>query len=93
MTTREEQLVHLTRLAKELNQRGLTTELGVQLSKPYLQVANAETPTLNERVLCNQADDQSWVFWWPWKQPIGPVDDLPSVVEKITAGLKSVEGP
>jgi hypothetical protein len=92
VTTREEQLGHLERLADELKQRGFTTELVGAISKPYLRVANADTPSLNERVQCDRADDNSWVFWWPWKQPIGSVDDLDSVVGKIAAVIRSVEG-
>lgn len=92
MTDREQQLVHLEQLAKELKQRGFSVELVGKLTKPFLKVANAETPTLNERVLCYQADDGSWVLWWPWKQPIGSVDDLEVVIEKISVVLRSVEG-
>ena len=92
MTTRDEQLAHLERLSDELKRRGFETELTGKVSKPYLQVANADTPTLNERVLCYQADDDSWVFWWQWKQPIGSVDDSESVIGKIAAVLRSVEG-
>lgn len=92
MTDREQQLVHLERLADELKQRGFAVELVGKLTKPFLKVANADTPTLNERVLCYQADDDSWVFWWPWKQPIGSVDDLEIVIAKISAVLRSVEG-
>jgi len=89
---RDEQRVHLHHLADELHQHGFVTELTSNISKPYLQVANSGTPTLNERVLCHQDENEAWLFWWPWKQPIGSVDDLPSVVEKIAAVLKSVEG-
>ncbi len=92
VTTREEQLAHLERLADELKRRGFITELASKPSKPYLQVANADTPTLNERVLCHPADDGSWVFWWTWKQPIGSVDDLDTVVKKIAAVIRSVKG-
>jgi hypothetical protein len=92
MEPREQQLSHLERLADALKQRGFTVELVSAIAKPCLRVANADTPTLNERVLCHQADDESWVFWWPWKQPIGSVDDLETVVAKITAVLRSVEG-
>jgi hypothetical protein len=67
-------------------------ELVDKVSKPCLRVANAATPTLNERVLCHQADDDSWVFWWPWRQPIGSVDDLPMVVSKVAEVLRSVQG-
>jgi hypothetical protein len=79
-------------LADELKHHGFRTELASNGPKPCLRVANAETSTLNERVLCRRADDGSWVFWWPWKQPIGSVDDLAAVVGKIAAVLRSVEG-
>ena len=89
---RDEQLAHLERLADELKHWSFVTELIGNVSKPYLRVANAETPTLNERVLCHQAADGAWIFRWPWKQPIGSVDELDAVVDKIAAVLKSVEG-
>jgi len=92
VTERDQQLAHLTRLAGELEQRGFVTELASQISKLHLHVVNAETPTLTERVLCYRTIDDTWMFWWPWKQPIGPVDDLTAVIEKIAAVLKSVEG-
>ena len=88
---RKQRLTHLEQLAAVLKERGFSTRLVGQISKPYLNVANGDTPSLNERVQCEVADDGSWSFWWPWKQPIGPVDDLEMVVEKIAAVLRSVE--
>lgn len=92
MSTREEQLAHLKRLADELEQRGFAIDLADQRSKPQLTVANAEMPALFERVVCTQSEDGSWGFWWPWKQPIGSVDDLEMVIGKIASVLRSVEG-
>jgi hypothetical protein len=91
MEQRTQRLAHLERLSDELVDRGFHTELIGAISKPYLNVANADTPSLNERVQCQQADDGSWSFWWPWKQPIGSVDDLDTVVKKIATVLRSVE--
>ena len=88
---REQCLAHLEQLANELDKRAFSTELTGAIAKPYLTVANGMQPQLNERVLCEQAEDGSWSFWWPWKQPIGSVDDLETVVEKIAAVLRSVE--
>jgi hypothetical protein len=42
-------------------------------------------------VLCQPADDGSWSFWWPWNQPIGSVDDLELVVNRIALVLRSLE--
>ena len=92
MTDRTEQLAHLERLADDLKHHGFKAELASKVRTPFLRVANAETSTLNERVLCHQAGDDSWVFWWPWRQPIGSVDDLEMVVGKIAAVLRSVGG-
>jgi hypothetical protein len=92
VATHYEQLAHLEHLAEALSGHGFTAELVSKSAKPYLRIANAETPTLNERVLCYQADDGSWAFWWPWKQPIGSVDELDAVIAKIAAVLRSVEG-
>jgi hypothetical protein len=92
MEPREMMLAHLEKLASALDGHGFTGEPAGKTSKPHLKVANAETPSLNERVLCRQADDGSWSFWWPWAQRIGSVDDLSAVVEKIAMVLRSPEG-
>jgi hypothetical protein len=91
MEQRREQVAHLEQLAAVLEAQGFATKLVSQISKPYLTVANGQTPSLNERVQCEQADNGSWSFWWPWKQPIGSADDLETVIEKITAVLRAVE--
>lgn len=91
MQLREQRLAHLERLADELDKREFRTELTSAIAKPYLTVANAMEPRLNERVQFEQAEDRSWSFWWPWQQPIGSVDDLGTVVGKIAAVLRSVE--
>ncbi len=55
-------------------------------------VENPDHRDLNERVFCRPADDGTWCFWWPWRQPIGSVDDLEVVAGKIMAVLRTVEG-
>jgi hypothetical protein len=92
MEAREEQLAHLERLAQALDPGVFTAEVVRAISRPYLKVANAGTPTLNEQVHCRQAGDGSWVFQWPWKKPIGPVDDLETVASKIAEVLRPVVG-
>ncbi len=81
---------HLRRLAQALTARDFPAEL--VSDRPYLEVVNPDTPQLHERVFCRQAADGSWCYWWPWRQPIGSVDDLDAVAGKITAVLRSVEG-
>ena len=87
-----EELTHLERLAAELTQHGLSAQVITKGRRLCVKVANPDTPQLNERVLCDRADDGSWCYWWPWKQPIGSVDDLELVVGKIAAVLRSVGG-
>lgn len=89
---RGEEVIHLERLQAELSKHDLDAKLITKGSRSYLKIANQVTPELNERVLCWPADDQSLCFWWPWGQPIGSVDDLDTVIGKIAAVLRSVEG-
>jgi hypothetical protein len=91
MEARAQALTHLSQLADKLADYGFTAELVGQIAKPYLKVANATTPGLGERVLCQPTDDGFWSFWWPWNQPIGCVDDLELVVGRITLVLRSLE--
>ncbi|HUY46323.1 MAG TPA: hypothetical protein VMV92_11430 [Streptosporangiaceae bacterium] len=88
----DEQVAHLQRLAGELGKRGFTAQLGGGTRHASLRAANPATPQLTERVLCETADDGSWCYWWPWRQPIGSVDDVGLVADKITAVLRSVGG-
>ena len=88
----EQGRTYLERLADELTRREFTAELITRKSRPHLMVANRDNPGLSERVLCYSAEDGSWQFWWPWRQPIGSVDDLETVTGKITVVLRSVEG-
>jgi hypothetical protein len=83
---------YLRRLAGELTRREFTVAVAEGSTPPCLTVANGDTPELHEQVLCQQADDGSWCWWWPWHQPIGSVDDLDTVIVKITTVLRSVGG-
>jgi hypothetical protein len=92
MEQREEQLGHLQRLADELSRRRFQAVVVTRDARPYVRVTNPESTDLTECVLCQRADDGTWCFWWPWRQPIGSVDDVETVVTKIMAVLRSVEG-
>jgi hypothetical protein len=80
---REEQLTHLEHLARELDPVAFATEVIRSVSRPYLKVASASDPTLNERVYCAEAADGSLVFSWAWRQPVGSVDDLEMVTRRM----------
>ena len=92
MTALDWQREHLQRLAAALTDRELAAHLDTRGSEPLLKVENPAQAALNERVLCRQADDGTWCYWWPWRQPIGSVDDLEAVAGKILAVLRTVEG-
>jgi len=81
---------YLGSLAAELRRRGLDAQVVARSARPYVKAANQRTPELNERVLCYRTDDQSLAFWWPWRQSIGPVDDLEAVADKVAEVLRSV---
>jgi hypothetical protein len=89
---RDEQLAHLQRLAAELSSRGFTTQLLSAGRQPSVQVTNPDNGELTERVLCRPAGNGSWCFWWPWRQPIGSVEDVAAASGKIATVLRSVEG-
>jgi hypothetical protein len=92
MEVREEQLVHLKRLAEALTKNGLSTDLVDRGPKPYLDVAQANTPALNVQVECRQAGSGSWSFWWkPSQRSIGSVNDLALVVSRIAIVIRPVE--
>ena len=92
MESEEQGRAYLERLAGELSRREFTAELVTRKSQLHLMVANRDNPGLSERVLCYSTSEGSWHFWWPWRQPIGAVDDLETVAGKITVVLRSVEG-
>ena len=92
MTATNDQHEYLGRLADELRKWHFSVRFGGSGSAHYLMVENPDYRDLNERVLCRPADDGTWCFWRPWRQPIGSVEDLETVTGKIMAVLRTVEG-
>lgn len=92
MIASNEQHAHLQRLADEFTNSQFTVRFAGSGSDQYLVVENSDHRDLNEQIHCRPAADGTWCFWWPWRQPIGSVDDLETVVGKISAVLRSVEG-
>jgi hypothetical protein len=82
----------LERLGEALRCQGFTAQVTARGAAPCLQVANAQSPELNERVCARPDGSGRWMFWWPWDQPIGPADDLDTVTGKIATVLRSVQG-
>jgi hypothetical protein len=92
VTAPTEQYEYLSHLAGELRKWHFSVRFGGSGSRQYLLVESPDHRDLNERVFCRPADDGTWCFWWPWRQPIGSVDDLETVTGKIMAVLRTVEG-
>ena len=91
---------HLGQLAEKLGANGLlaevvddgfTAELVGNAQKPYLKVALANSPSHGKLVLARPSDFGWWWFWWSWDRPIGAVDDLELVVDRIAVMLRAVE--
>jgi hypothetical protein len=89
-TPRETMRGHLARLADKLTASGLLAELFGDIQEPYLNVALANAPAQHKRVLAQLTDEDLWWFSWPWGQPIGSVDDLELVVDRICLTLRSL---
>jgi len=92
VTATDDRHEYLGRLAGELRKWQFNVRFGGGGSDLHLMVENPDHQDLNERVFCRPADDGTWCFWWPWRQPIGSVDDLETVTGKIMAVLRAVEG-
>jgi len=75
---------YLSKLAVELSVRGMVCELVTTGWVPRLRL---ETPVywaggrhidsaFEDHVIAAAFGDGQWRFWWPWIEPIAPVDDL-----------------
>jgi hypothetical protein len=89
MDGREQRLAHLERLGKALEDRGFLIEVARAIAKPYLTVADAGQPQLNERVYCEQDQGSSWYFCWPWQALIGVADDLATAAGEIASVIQT----
>jgi hypothetical protein len=86
---RATQLNHLRRLATALAGDDVTAEVNATTSGPYLRVAIAATPAVCERVYCDRTDDGVWRFSWQRDEAIGSAWELPAVVARIAAVLRT----
>ena len=84
-----DQLNHLGRLAAALAGSDVSAEVNAAVSRPYLRVAIAAMPAGCERVYCDRTDDAAWTFSWQWDEAIGSAWELPAVVAKIAAVLRT----
>jgi hypothetical protein len=82
---------YLTKLAVELSARGVKCELvttgwvpRLRLETPGHWVSGRHIdPAFEDHVMAAGFGDGQWRFWWPWIEPIAPVDDLGGAVKHI----------
>lgn len=84
---RAEGRFHLERLGVALQQRGWRVRLEGKGSDAALTVTNPTVPEMFETITCRRAGD-SWFFTWPWKEQIGPVDQLGAAARRIRHVLR-----
>ncbi|MFC4011327.1 hypothetical protein ACFOY2_29150 [Nonomuraea purpurea] len=74
---------HLTTLQELLHNLGLHTRLLTQDERlPRLRVINPEATTLSEVITAEPEEDQ-WLFWWSWTEPITEVAHLAAAADRI----------
>jgi hypothetical protein len=77
---------YLDQLAAELERRGWQVSLR---SDGRLKVTNPAHADLNEVIGCRELND-GWRFTWPWHEPIGGVDDVAEVADRIAHVLREI---
>lgn len=95
---------YLGRLKGELRKRGVKCELITTGCAPRLRLdiewlarlSGFEDSAFEDHVLAAPDGEGQWRFWWPWIEPIGPVDDLASATDHIfnsTIGTLTFDEP
>lgn len=87
----DKRLSHLEQLGQALTLWGFYAHVvHPDGGTPYLRVTNQAALQMTERVHCQHDGDGAWSYTWPWQVTIGPVDDLPGAVERVTRVLGTV---
>lgn len=71
--TAADAITRLDALATELNNQGWTTRLHTPYGRlPKLHARNPEpgAAALSEHIFARPGADGSWMYWWPWNEPI-----------------------
>lgn len=87
----EPQAVYLAKLRVELAARGLRCELITTGCVPRLRLyipwrwapGWIADSAFEDHGVAAESPDRQWCFWWPWIQPIAPVDDVMSAADHI----------
>lgn len=79
---------YLRKLSAELLARGVTCELLITACVPRLRLeipwlGGFENSAFEDNVVAAGEPDGRWRYWWPWVQPIAPVEDLAAALGHI----------
>ena len=82
---------YLSKLGAELSARGMGCELvttgwvpRLRLEIPWRWVSGRFTDSaFGDHVVAAAFGDGQWRFWWPWIEPIAPVDDVGGAADHI----------
>lgn len=79
---------HLDQLRAELVAKGVKCELVAVSSIPRLQLSipweyYSADDEFQDNIIVSSEPDGICRFWWPWVQPIAPVDDITEAVDHI----------
>jgi hypothetical protein len=83
---------HLEQLGTSLQVRGWKVSLTTTGDGPRLKVTNPAAPEMHETILCRRAGGD-WMFFWPWAEPIGPVEQLDAAGRRIRHVLRTTAEP
>lgn len=89
-----ERIARLEALATELAARGWTTRLHAPRGQsPSLHTRNPEpgAAALSEHIYAHPRTDGTWVYWWPWTDPIA--DTAADAATVIVRVLRAVGTP
>jgi hypothetical protein len=92
---------HLSKLGVELSARGMKCELVTTGWVPRLRLeipwgwasGRFADSAFEDHVVAADFGDGRWRFWWPWIEPIAPVDDLEGAANHILRNTLEVTTP
>ncbi|WP_433517820.1 hypothetical protein ACQP2T_21110 [Nonomuraea sp. CA-143628] len=84
----------LLNLAAELETRRFQVRLRKVEGRPLsITIINVAAPVLTESVLTAPDTDGALWYWFPWRAPISPVDDVLAAADRVERVLAEVGRP
>jgi hypothetical protein len=87
---------YLEKLGAELSARGVRCTLVCSEVMPRLHIRvpwllfGVEDAEFEDNVLVAEYPAGDWQFWWPWVEPIAPVDDIRGAADLLATELMLV---